>query len=232
MKSLLKTPPLLSVIIPVYNEKNTILEILRRVRDVKIEKEIIIVDDSTDETREILKNIKDENIQVIFNKKRLGKGAAVRKGFSLAKGDIVIIQDADMEYSPSDYHKLIQPIIEGKADVVFGSRVFSKGAKSNLRYYIGGKFLSFLASLLYNVRITDASTCYKVMKRDVLEKLSLRSSGFDLDFEIVAKVAKQGKKIYEVPISYMPRPRKEGKKIKVRDGFKAVFTLLYYRFMS
>jgi glycosyltransferase involved in cell wall biosynthesis len=226
---------LLSVIIPVYNEKNTILKILEKVKSVKIDKEIIIVDDfSTDGTREILESLKgkDEKLKIIFQKKHVGKGFAIRTALKFVEGEIVLIQDADLEYDPNEYPKLIGPILEGKAKVVYGSRVLKKNPKASIIFYIGGRFLSFLTNLLYGTNITDEPTGYKVFSTDVLKSIDLKCLGFEFCPEVTAKVAKKGYKIYEVPINYNPRSIKEGKKIRFKDALKAVFTLIKYRFID
>jgi len=229
---------LLSVIIPVYNERNTILKILEKVKSVKIDKidkEIIIVDDfSTDGTREILENLKgkDEKLKIIFQKKHVGKGFAIRTALKFVEGEIVLIQDADLEYDPNEYPKLIEPILEGKAKVVYGSRVLKKNPKASIIFYIGGRFLSFLTNLLYGTNITDEPTGYKVFSTDVLKSIDLKCLGFEFCPEVTAKVAKKGYKIYEVPINYNPRSIKEGKKIRFKDALKAVFTLIKYRFID
>jgi len=226
---------LLSVIIPVYNEKNTILKILEKVKSVKIDKEIIIVDDfSTDGTREILESLKgkDEKLKIIFQKKHVGKGFAIRTALKFVEGEIVLIQDADLEYDPNEYPKLIELILEGKAKVVYGSRVLKKNPKASIIFYIGGRFLSFLTNLLYGTNITDEPTGYKVFSTDVLKSIDLKCLGFEFCPEVTAKVAKKGYKIYEVPINYNPRSIKEGKKIRFKDALKAVFTLIKYRFID
>jgi len=226
---------LLSVIIPVYNERDTILKILEKVKSVKIDKEIIIVDDfSTDGTREILESLKgkDEKLKIIFQKKHVGKGFAIRTALKFVEGEIVLIQDADLEYDPNEYPKLIEPILEGKAKVVYGSRVLKKNPKASIIFYIGGRFLSFLTNLLYGTNITDEPTGYKVFSTDVLKSIDLKCLGFEFCPEVTAKVAKKGYKIYEVPINYNPRSIKEGKKIRFKDALKAVFTLIKYRFID
>jgi len=231
----------LSIIMPVYNEKNTIEEIIRRVSAVGgIEKELIIVDDfSTDGTREFLKkymgncNIPKgtEVVKISFHDKNLGKGMAIRTGIRNVTGDMVIIQDADLEYDPNDYLKLVKPIIEDRADVVYGSRYLShKNKMSYLRYFIGGQILTWLTNLLYGSRLTDESTCYKLFRADLLKSLKLNCKRFEFCPEVTAKVRKKRIKIVEVPISYEPRKIKEGKKITWKDGLQAIWTLLKYRF--
>lgn len=227
--------PSLSVIIPVFNEKGTMKEILRKVKKVKIKKEIIIVDDfSTDGTRKILKNIKDKNIRIIFQNKNYGKGYAIRTALNHVRGDIVIIQDADLEYEPEDYGRLIKPIISGKAKVVYGTR-FPKGRKRQdvlSIFFLGNKILAFLSNLLYHAEITDESTCYKVFDSKTIKNINLNCMGFEFCPEITAKLSKKGYKITEIPIKYISRSKKQGKKIKYKDGFKAIWTLIKYKFID
>jgi glycosyltransferase involved in cell wall biosynthesis len=223
----------LSIIIPAYNEEKTILKILGRIDKVKLpwEKEVIIVDDaSTDKTREILKNIKDK--KVVYHNKNMGKGHAIRTALEHSHGDIIIIQDADLEYYPKDYRKLIKPIIEGKAEVVYGSRLLGKSKPkiSYMSFYLGGIFLSKLANLLYRTTITDESTCYKVFKKEAIKNLDLKCERFEFCPEVTAKLSRKGVKILEVPISYTPRKKEEGKKIRGIDGLVAIWTLVKYRF--
>ncbi|MDO8623506.1 MAG: glycosyltransferase family 2 protein [archaeon] len=230
----------LSVIIPVYNEKDTILEIIKQVNAVKLSKEIIIVDDfSTDGTREILSKIKDKNIHVLFHEKNYGKSHAIRTGIKEVKGDIIIIQDADLEYDPQDYIKLVKPIEEGITKVVYGTRFPKKEGHPSLihpyydlinPYYAANKILTITANLLYNARITDEPTCYKVFDSEVLKSIDLKSERFEFCPEVTAKVKKKGYNIYEIPISYHPRSVNEGKKIKFKDGIEAIWTLIKYRF--
>ncbi len=223
----------LSVIIPVFNEENTILEILEKVKKVPIEKEIIIVDDgSTDRTREILKNIKDERIKIIFKEKNQGKGSAIREGLKVVKGDIVVIQDADLEYNPNDWIKMIELMEKENVEVVYGSRVLGKNKKSSFLFYLGGRILSLIANILYNAKITDEPTCYKMFKKQVINSINLKCNGFEFCPEVTAKIRKKGFIIYEVPISYNPRNIKEGKKIRLKDFFIAVWTLIKYRFFD
>jgi len=228
----------LSVIMPVYNERNTVREIISKVKKVAIRKEILIVDDnSTDGTREILWEIaqnNDENdIKIIFHKNNLGKGSCIRTALKYATGDIVIIQDGDLEYDPNDYYKLIQPIMEDKAKIVYGSRNLNKDNKRSYIYFFwGGKFLSWLTNFLYHTDITDEATCYKVFRKEVLENIHLKCKGFEFCPEVTAKVSKHGYKIIELPISYYPRLMKEGKKIRWKDGLFAIWTLIKYRFFD
>lgn len=224
----------ISVIIPCYNEKHNILDILKKVEAVNLEKEIIIVDDhSTDGTQEILKAISPNKAKIYYHKENRGKGSAVRTALQYVTGEIVIIQDADLEYDPNDYYELVKPIQQGRAKVVYGSRILEKGFEiSYLRYYLGGRILSWLTNLLYDAHITDEPTGYKVFAADVLKSIDLKSTGFEFCPEVTAKLCKKGYQIYEVPISYHPRSLKEGKKIGWRDGLEAIWTLLKYRFVD
>lgn len=220
---------LLSVIMPCYNEERTIREILDQVRAVNLDKEIIVVDDhSRDRTPDILRDIAaaDESVRVIRQPRNRGKGEAIRTGLAAARGEIVIIQDADLEYDPNDYYELVRPIVEGKIDVVFGSRFLGRHTGMYFWNAIGNKFLTFLTNLLYNAWISDMETCYKVMRTDIMRSLHLRSNDFRIEPEMAAKVLRLGYRIYEVPISYMGRTYEEGKKIRKRDGFKAIAMLL------
>ena len=222
---------MLSVIMPVYNEGGTIAEIVRRVTEVPVPKELIIVDDgSTDGTRQILRKMSPEVATVVFHERNLGKGAAIRTGLEHATGEIVIIQDADLEYDPRDYPALVQPILDGRARVVYGSRVLRRDNRySHLRYYLGGRLLSLVANCLYGIRITDEPTCYKVFRRDLVKGLNLQCRGFEFCPEVTAKIARRGIPIHEVPIHYTPRTVEEGKKISWKDGFYAIWILLKYR---
>lgn len=228
----------ISVIIPAHNEEKTIDEIIRRVKAVGLNKEIIVIDDaSTDETGRILDRISRENdsanpVKVIRHHRNQGKGAAIRSGLKEACGDIVIIQDADLEYDPRDYPRLVQPIIEGKTSVVYGSRCLGKNKISSPGFFLGGKLLSFLANFFYRAGITDEPTCYKVFRREVLRNLDLKCRRFEFCPEVTAKICKRGYKIYEVPIRYCPRKIKEGKKIRFSDGLDAIWTLVKYRFID
>jgi glycosyltransferase involved in cell wall biosynthesis len=226
----------LSVVMPVYNERNTIKEILRRVKQVDLgdlEREIIIVDDfSQDGTRDILAMEEDSITRVIYHTENRGKGAAVRSGFAAVTGDLIIVQDADLEYDPEDYPKLLDPVLKSKAQVVYGSRF--TGPRKNMLYwhYLGNRFLAFLTNVLYNTTLSDMETCYKLITRDVLDSLDLKSDHFDIEPEITAKILKQRIRIFEVPISYAGREMEEGKKISWRDGMPALWTLLKYRFKN
>ena len=221
----------LSVVIPVYNEKNTIREIHQRVKSVDIDKEIILIDDfSTDGTREILQELADQTTQIFFHDRNRGKGAALKTGFRHVTGDIVIIQDADLEYDPQQYQKLIQPILDGKADVVYGSR-FVTGDYRRVLYFwhmLGNTLLTLLSNMLTNLNLTDMETCYKVFRREVLERIVIEESRFGFEPEITAKVSKLDVRIYEVGISYSGRTYKEGKKIGWKDGISALRSIIKY----
>jgi len=219
----------LSIIIPVFNEAKTIEKVLAQVKNLLVNKEIIIVDDySTDGTRGILKNIKEAKI--IYHDKNQGKGAAIRTGLKYTTGDIIIIQDADLEYNPAEYPALLKPILDGEAKVVYGSRFLNPTHSPRYRlFYLGNKFLSSLSSILYNQKITDMETCYKVFRREVIDNIEIESNRFDFEPEITAKIIKAGHKIKEVPISYNSRSFSEGKKIGWRDGVMAIYKLIKYR---
>jgi glycosyltransferase involved in cell wall biosynthesis len=221
----------LTVVIPVYNEQRSLLAIVDKVRAVAIDKEIILVDDfSTDGTRDLLKRLSQQGLIVLYHEKNMGKGAALRTGFRHATGDYVIVQDADLEYDPNDYPSLLQPILEGQADVVYGSR-FS-GNRSNMMslHSFGNKFLTWLTNLLYRTSITDMETCYKLFPRSTIQSIPIECNRFNFEPEITAKILKRGLRIVEVPISYAGRSFSEGKKITWRDGFAAMWTLVKYRF--
>lgn len=224
----------LSVIIPAYNEKTTIEEIIRRVSEVDISKEIIAVDDgSTDGTTELLQKIEksDSNhIKVVFLPDNRGKGAAVQAGLEHISGDIVIIQDADLELDPEEYPKLVEPILEGKAEVVYGSRFLKPVDGISFLSYAGNKVVTWATNLLYHTKLTDQATGYKVFNSDVIKNIWLESVRFEFCSEITAKVKRLGYDIIEIPVSYLPRSKKSGKKVRFRDGFKAIWTLLKYRF--
>jgi glycosyltransferase involved in cell wall biosynthesis len=226
----------LSIVMPVYNEKNTIHEIIARVLkvDTGLEKELVIVDDfSSDGTRDILEQLDNPRIKVIFHPKNMGKGAALRTGFSQAQGDIVLIQDADLEYDPREYPKLLEPILDGRADVVYGSR-FLGGPHRVLFFwhYVANKMLTGFANLLSNLNLTDMETCYKVFKKDVLSRIRLKSDRFGFEPEVTIKVAKLKCRVYEIPISYSGRDYSEGKKIGWKDGLAAIYHLLRYKFFK
>jgi glycosyltransferase involved in cell wall biosynthesis len=223
----------ISVVIPVYNEVSTIREIVVRVQAVDLEKEIIIVDDgSTDGTREQLEEISQsyDNLRVLYHDRNQGKGAALRTGFEVVTGDIVIIQDADLEYDPREYPVLLEPILDGRADIVYGSR-FLGGPHRVLFFwhYLGNRFLTLLSNMLTNLNLTDMETCYKVFKKEVLDNIKIKSNRFGFEPEFTAKVAKKGFRIYETPISYSGRTYAEGKKIGWKDGIKAIFAIIWFR---
>ncbi len=222
----------LSIVIPCYNEKDTIQKILERVKASPLDKEIIIVDDgSTDGTREILATqIAHQVDQIIFHEHNQGKGAALRSGFAAVHGDIVIIQDADLEYDPAEYEQLIKPILEGKADVVYGSRVRG-GQTNNVSYYwlsLGNKFLTWLSNIFTNINLSDLETGYKVFRRDIIQSITVEENRFGFEPEITAKVAKMKCRVYEVGISYSGRSYEAGKKVGWKDGFRAIWCILKY----
>jgi glycosyltransferase involved in cell wall biosynthesis len=223
----------ISVVMPVYNEVDTIEEIISRVNSAAMDKEIIVVDDfSTDGTRERLEeNIPgQDNLKVLYHDRNKGKGAALRTGFASLTGDVVIIQDADLEYDPIDYPKLLEPIIDGRADVVYGSR-FLGGPHRVLFFwhYVGNKLLTLLSNALTNLNLTDIETCYKVFRSKILKDIDFKSNRFGFEPEFTAKVAKMKLRIYEVPISYSGRTYSEGKKITWKDGLMALFQMIWYR---
>jgi len=224
----------LSVVIPVYNEQGTILQVISAVQAVALEKEIIIVDDgSSDGTREVLATIEDPSVRVILHEKNRGKGAALRTGFDNVSGDIVVIQDADLEYDPADYHRLLRPIVEGKADVVYGSR-FVGGEQHRVLFFwhmVGNKLLTLLSNMLTNINLTDMETCYKVFRREILERITIEEDRFGFEPEITAKVARLQVRIYEVGISYAGRTYNEGKKISWKDGFSALRCIIKYNLL-
>jgi len=229
---------ILSVLIPIYNEKNTILEILKRIDsvdlgDISFKKEIILVDDgSTDGTRDILKGLENE-YKIIYHSKNQGKGAAIKTGLNHVLGDYVIIQDADLEYDPKDYRKLLETALKNNAEVVYGSRRLKPQNKySHISFYLGGLLLTWLTKILYGIEITDESTCYKLFKTETIKTIPLKCERFEFCPEITAKIAKRKIKIYEVPINYYPRHKKEGKKIKWRDGIEAVWVLIKNKFVD
>ncbi len=225
--------PLLSVVIPCFNERDTIEQLVEAVLTAPVpDLEVIVVDDcSSDGTREILREKIEPRVErVIYQERNRGKGAALRAGFAAATGDIVIVQDADLEYDPQDYPRLVEPILAGKADVVFGSR-FSGGASVRVLYfwhYVGNRFLTTLSNMLTNVNLSDMEVCYKVFRREVLRRLTIEEDRFGFEPEITAKVARLGCRIYEVGISYAGRTYREGKKIGWRDGFRAIWCILKY----
>jgi glycosyltransferase involved in cell wall biosynthesis len=245
------TDPKLSVIIPVYNEKDTVFEILRRVLDADVRKEVVVVDDcSKDGTREILENMAERqangegqapaldggdplalpDIRFLFQGQNQGKGAALRRGFAVATGDIVLVQDADLEYDPRDYPKLLEPILDGRADVVYGSRFL--GGPQRVHYfwhYVANKFLTLLSDMFTNLKLTDMETCYKAFRREVLKEIQIKSNRFGFEPEITAKISKGNWRVYEVPISYAGRTYEEGKKITWKDGLHALWCIVRYQ---
>jgi glycosyltransferase involved in cell wall biosynthesis len=234
----------LSVVIPVYNERDSLLQLLDRVKAVPIRKEIVLVDDgSTDGTRDLLKDLESQQqaagstdplntIQIYFHEKNAGKGAALRTGFTKATGDIVLIQDADLEYDPAEYPRLIQPIIEGKADVVYGSRFLGDYSHRVLYYwhYLGNQFLTMLSNCFTNLNLTDMETCYKVFRREIIREIApkLQQNRFGFEPEITARVARKHYRIYELSISYSGRTYDQGKKIGWKDGISALWCIVRY----
>ena len=226
------TDPLLSVVMPAFNEKGTIEEIVRRVAAVPLRTQLIVVDDcSTDGTREILTALQRElGFTLLLQERNMGKGAALRRGFEAVRGDLVVIQDADLEYSPEEFPSLIELICQGRADVVYGSRFLGRHRVFMFTHYAGNRFLTLLTNVLYNTMLSDMETCYKVMRTEVLRSMTLHADGFGIEPELTAKIFKRGYRVYEVPITYDGRGYDEGKKINWRDGVVALWVLLKYRF--
>lgn len=231
----------LSIIIPIYNEQATLAECVRRVVAVELplEKELILINDaSTDDSAkvidDILRKYEHVSIKVIDHPENRGKGAALRSGFAEVTGDIAIIQDADLEYNPNDYHRLLKPILDGRADVVYGSRFVGSEERRVIYYwhYIGNKLLTTFSNMCTNLNVSDMETCYKVFRREVIEKLNIKCDRFGVEPEMTAKIAKARWRIYEVGISYSGRTYDEGKKITWKDGVKAIFTIIRFRFFN
>jgi glycosyltransferase involved in cell wall biosynthesis len=227
----------LSVVIPVYNEERWVREVVRRVRAVPIPKEIVIVDDcSKDGTRAILKELEGGDVRVFYQERNQGKGAALREGFRHATGDVILVQDADLEYDPAEYPRLLQPIIEGRADVVYGSRFIGDGHRVlYFWHYVANKALTLLSNMFTNLNLTDMETCYKVFRREVLQEVRLKSNRFGFEPEITAKIARRRNsawRVYEVPISYSGRTYEEGKKIGFKDALTAFYCILRFRYFD
>jgi glycosyltransferase involved in cell wall biosynthesis len=226
------TDPLLSVVMPVFNEIETVQEIIRRVLAVPIRTQLIVVDDcSTDGTRDVLTRLQPElGFTLLLQPANAGKGSALRRGFESVRGDLVVIQDADLEYSPEEFPNLIELICQGRADVVFGSRFLGRHRVFLFTHYVGNRLVTLVTNLLYNTMLTDMETCYKVMRTEVLRSMRLHSNGFGIEPEMTAKIFKRGYRVYEVPVTYDGRGYDEGKKITWRDGVVALWVLLKYRF--
>jgi len=223
----------LSVIVPVFDERNTVVEIVRRMRavDLPVDLEIVIVDDgSTDGTRDVLRQLGDSTVRVVTHEANRGKGAAIRSGLAQVQGDLVLVQDADLEYDPEDWPRLLAPILKGKARVVYGSRFTGERRNMLFLHWVGNRFLSLTTNVLYNTTLSDMETCYKLFDRELLDGITLRAQRFEFEPEVTAKILRRGIRIYEVPISYTGREFDEGKKITWRDGFIALWTLVKYRF--
>jgi glycosyltransferase involved in cell wall biosynthesis len=227
------THSLLSVIVPVFNERSTVAEVIRRIKAVEVpmDVEVIVVDDgSSDGTDKVLAAMGDSTVRIINHERNRGKGAAIRTGLEVVRGDLVLIQDADLEYDPADWTKLLDPILRGKSRVVYGSRFTGERKNMMPLHWIGNRFLSLVTNLLYSSTLSDMETCYKLFDRRVLEGVTIQSNRFDFEPEITAKVLRRGYRIYEVPISYAGREADEGKKITWRDGFGALKALIKFRF--
>ena len=222
----------LSVIVPVFNERNTVAEIVRRMRavDLPVDREIVVVDDGSDDgTRDVLTQLADSTVHIVRHGANRGKGAAIRTGLENSTGDVVLVQDADLEYDPEDWPRLLAPMLKGRARVVYGSRFTGERRNMLFLHWIGNRLLSLVTNVLYNSTLSDMETCYKLFERDVLDGVELRADRFDFEPEFTAKVLRRGIRIYEVPISYAGRELHEGKKITWRDGVSALWTLLKYR---
>jgi glycosyltransferase involved in cell wall biosynthesis len=222
-----------SIIIPVYNEKPTLMEVLRRIDSLPLEKELIIVDDgSTDGSGDLLRNLPPGKARVVLHETNMGKGAAIRSAIPLATGDVITIQDADLEYDPNDLLKLLKPILDGKAQIVYGSRFTGERKNMFFWHWVGNRFLTLVTNILFDTTLSDMETCYKMFKAEILKGLNLKSTRFEIEVEMTAKVLKSGHRIYEVPISYAGREFHEGKKITWRDGITALWNLLRFRFFD
>lgn len=220
----------LSIVMPVYNEAPTLRQIIKKIMSVDIDKELIIVDDgSVDSSSQILDDIKDDSVKIVKHSHNKGKGHAIRTGLSYVTGGLVIIQDADLEYDPADYIKLMRPVLEGEAKVVYGSRFMMKKTNISAFHYAANKFLTFLTNLLYGCRLTDMETCYKLYCSDIIKGLDLESDGFEIEPELTIKTIKKGYEIIEVPIFYQARSHRDGKKITWQDAIKTVLAILKYR---
>ncbi len=222
----------LSVIVPVYNERNTVAEVLRRLRRVElpVDLEVVVVDDgSTDGTSQILSALEDSTVQVVRHPTNRGKGAAIRTALEHVRGELVLIQDADLEYDPEDWPRLLRPVLRGRAQVVYGSRFSGEGGSMRASDWLGNRILSMTTNLLYNTSLSDMECGYKLFARKVLDDITIESDRFDFEPEVTAKVLRRGHQIYEVPVSYSGRPASEGRKFNWRDGVRALGTLVRYR---
>ena len=222
--------PLLSVIVPVYNEAKTIRQIIEKIHAVNIDKEIIVIDNfSTDGTRKILGELCYDNLKVIYHSSNRGKGASFLTGLDNARGEYIVVQDADLEYDPNDYLRLFEELKDGKYDMVSGARFF-EGHQGSFMHVAGNKFLTFVLNSLYGANLNDCATCYKLARRDIYQSFKLEKTGFDIDFEIICKALRKRLKIKELQVYYHPRSYNEGKKIRINDAFWATLTMFKYRF--